>query len=109
MLLRSRFRTMRLRAGVFISGVVLLCVSGVARARADAPEVNRTVSVAEYHIQIGSMKTLVQDCMRDAAACDVSRVSADEKIAGQGFNVRWDWLRETVKSAHDGNLQGRQK
>lgn len=61
----------------------------------------KPVGMGEYRAQLERLRDLVADCAESAAVCDETKVGDDERIDGAGFQVRWGWLREVLKAAHD--------
>src|ERR1700678_520903 len=98
---RSWHKTMPLLLRIFLA--VVLLISASAQVRGDVPEqtaVVVAVSAAEYREHLESLKTLVQACQANAAACDAKKIGNDERVDG-GFQTRWSWLRETLANAHN--------
>jgi hypothetical protein len=78
----------------------------------------RQATVAEYTARLEDLRTLVQRCQANASACDPAQVGSDEQVSlqslGSGANVnefeaRYDWLRSTLKQAHDPSAKNRDR
>ncbi len=78
----------------------------------------RQSSLADYTALLESLRALVERCQASAAACDVAQVGDDDRVTlqslGSGANVnefeaRYDWLRETLKSASNAKSSARER
>jgi hypothetical protein len=68
------------------------------------------ISLPEYTAHLEALRGLVQKCQASASACDPAKVGSDDQVTlqslGSGanvnqFEVRYDWLRNILKQAHD--------
>jgi hypothetical protein len=77
----------------------------------------RKSTLDEYTAHLQNLRALVQSCQASATACDPDKVGADEQIlltpaAGQPEarpEARFDWLRSTLKQAHDPKYKNRNR
>ena len=67
----------------------------------------KTVAMAEYRGHLQQLRGLVASCAQSAAACDTTKIGDDERVGAGGFQVRYGWLREVVKAAHDSAMKER--
>ena len=68
------------------------------------------VSLDQYRTHLQSLRALVQSCFATPAKCDAKFVGSDEQVQLPGlgagantnsFDARYDWLRLTLRVAHD--------
>jgi Domain of unknown function (DUF4129) len=95
-------------------GIVALLLSTIAVGHAQQDTtaetvIVRSVSAAGYRDHLGELRVLVEACRREPTACDASKVGDDERMEEAGFQTRWSWLRQTLSSAHDAALPGREE
>jgi hypothetical protein len=63
-------------------------------------------SMRDFQEHLAGVEALVQTCGAGAAGCDAAKVGEDERVDAGGtsgagvFEVRWDWLRESLQEAH---------
>jgi hypothetical protein len=76
----------------------------------------RSSTLAEYTAHLQNLRALVERCQANASACDAAQVGDDDRVALQGlgvganvneFEARYDWLRNTLKAAHDPKAKSR--
>lgn len=87
----------------WLAGLTLLLLIGT-RASAQAIAIKPTgkfqkQSMQQFSDQLTAMQALVQACASSAPACDPEKVGADQRIeapSAQTFQVRWQWLRDTL-------------
>jgi Domain of unknown function (DUF4129) len=75
-------------------------------------------SVTEYTAHLEHLRTVVQNCEADAAACDPASVGDDDQVtlAGLGaganvnqFGAHYNWLRNLLKDARDPKAKDRER
>ena len=93
--------------------VLLMSVLAVVPAFAVKPS-----SMADYTAHLDSLRALIARCEANAAACDPKEVGDDDTVTLPGlgasanvnqFEARYDWLRETLKDAHDPKAKDRDR
>jgi hypothetical protein len=69
-----------------------------------------------YTAHLETLRSLLENCRANAAACDASKVGSDEQVNLAGLNAganinsfeaHYDWLREALKRAHDPAMKNR--
>jgi hypothetical protein len=102
---RSALRLLSLCAPVLLlTGGLLACVQAArAEELAFGDTVVRTVSLAEFHVELQRLQALVAACAANGKDCDGSQPHEDERV-GEGasgafataFEVHWGWLRTAL-------------
>lgn len=73
-------------------------------------------TLAAYTAHLESLRSLLDQCRANAAACDTKKVGEDDQVSfdrlDAGANVdsfegHYNWLRETIKRAHDPKMKDR--
>jgi Domain of unknown function (DUF4129) len=73
-------------------------------------------TLASYTAHLEALRSLLENCRANAAACDVSKVGSDEQVNLAGLNAganvnsfeaHYDWLRGTLTRAHDPAMKNR--
>jgi Domain of unknown function (DUF4129) len=90
----------------------LLLAVGCSGAAAALPQ----STLAAYTAHLQSLRSLVESCRANASACSPDKVGSDEQVNLTGldaganvnsFDAHYDWLRETLRQAHDPAMKER--
>ncbi len=96
---------------LLLAGILFLPISAGAQVEGgdSAQETAdlHSVTAAEYKGHLESLKALVAACEKNPTECDSTKVGADERVEGGGFQARWSWLRDALTSAHNPALPDR--
>jgi hypothetical protein len=69
-------------------------------------------SPQDFRVHLDGVKALVQACAASAVACQPDKIGADDRVVApdahaQTFQVRWQWLRNTLDEARKANADRR--
>lgn len=74
------------------------------------------ITLDQYQAHLRSLHTLVESCSVTPALCEAKSVGSDDRVQLPGlgagantsfFDARYDWLRQTLREAHDPKETGR--
>jgi len=85
-------------------GAAVLLMPVARAAPVTVPEVKAhtaVVSAAAFQAHVKTLEELVQACGADAANCDPAKVGDDDRVDAEHFQMRWGWLRDALRQAHD--------
>ncbi|MBB6145041.1 hypothetical protein HNQ77_002997 [Silvibacterium bohemicum] len=97
------------RNRIFSISMLALCCSATALALPQS-------TLTAYTAHLEALRSLVQSCRSNAAACDANTVGSDEQVHLAGLNsganvdvfeAHYDWLREVLGQAHDPAMKDR--
>lgn len=92
--------------------LVLLFALGCSGSAAALPQ----STLAAYTAHLQSLRSLVESCRVNVTVCDPDKIGSDERVNLSGldadanvnnFDARYDWLRETLRQAHDPAMKDR--
>jgi hypothetical protein len=75
-------------------------------------------TLAEYTMHLESLRGLLNDCLAKPAVCDAVKAGSDEIVQLDGLNAganvdsfeaHYDWLRETLRQAHNPAMKNREE
>jgi hypothetical protein len=91
--------------------ILFIALCGAAPAWALA-----STTLQAYTAHLEGLRSLLTECQADAAACDPGKAGNDDEVDLPGLNAganvnrfeaRYDWLRETIRQAHNPAMKDR--